>query len=122
MIEPLFPIMLPEELIKRYAAGQRNFAGIRLNARNHKMDGTILRKANFSGVEFDVNIKGTDFTGCIFNGCHMSECTFNNTIMREAELYRVRLFQTVVTDVDMSHARLCNVEMSEAFLKRVNLH
>lgn len=122
MKEPLFTRMSAQELLERYAAGQRNFAGISLTARRWELNGAILKEANFSGAMLDVSIVGADFTGCYFNGADLVQCSLEDVILRQVRLFGANLHQTGFHSVDLSHACLDHAEMDETLLDRVNLH
>ena len=60
-----------EELLDRYAAGERNFAGIKIKRRRRtRID---LTRVNLSGID----LSGAYFSGTNFSGANLSSANFS---------------------------------------------
>jgi uncharacterized protein YjbI with pentapeptide repeats len=136
-------VMTAEELLERYAAGERSFSGIRLYAEEYAR---LLNERNLSGVNLcgstlegdwsGVNLSNARLRGIVANGCDiqranfsqanlsgasfiecdMSGCNFNNAI-----LGGVRFNQTVVCESNFTGSYLRGAYLDEADLDRINL-
>lgn len=124
-----------EELLRRYATGERDFtkviienspeglmrgidlSGINLEGSFLSVDfsGAILREANFRYTVWDIvrwediDFSGSDFTG-INNivGCAFIRCNFNDTIWSKADLW-----QACFVDCTFTNANFDDAEFSE---------
>ncbi len=131
--------MTAEELLQRYAAGERNFSGIHLWGAC--LDEAILRRANFNGATLECSMIRTDFTGGFFKGavlrhsmmevnltrCHLNgaelvEVDLSDAILRYARLDGATLSQSLLTGADLTQARLLAAEMDETLMRNTNLH
>src|SRR5919202_716579 len=107
--------MTVEELLKKYAAGERNFAGINLT------------EANLSGVNLSgANLSKTNLTGAKLNiarlsGAHLGGANLTDADLNVAYLVRVDLKRAALTGAKMIRAELIRAELSGANLCRVNL-
>jgi uncharacterized protein YjbI with pentapeptide repeats len=127
-----------EELLSRYAAGERDFtciaiddsregllrgvdlSGINLedSALSVDFSGSILREANFRYTVWgrchwqEGDFSGSDFTG-INNGveCVFARCNFSNTNWERADLW-----QSTFEDCDLSGANFDNASLAEVDL------
>lgn len=128
-----------EELLSRYAAGERDFtyvviddwredlprgvdlSGINLDGSYLCVDfsGAILRKANFRYTVWgdhcsweNADFSGSDFTG-INNTvkCFFVRCNFSNTIWDQADLW-----QSTFKDCDLTGANFDNASLAEVRL------
>lgn len=131
--------MAVEELLRRYAAGERDFTrvdirdsreglmrGIDLSSINLEdsalsvdFSGAILREANFRNTIWgghcrwqEADFSGSNFTG-INNGssCYFVRCNFSNTIWDEADLW-----QSTFEDCDLTGANFDNASLAEVDL------
>ena len=106
--------MTAEELLQRYAAGERDFAGVSLrecvlvntDLRGVNLSGADLRFAELIGVKLtEANLTKANFTGANLTGARLDssilqnaslECdaigtVFNNADLRGVQMYRCRL-------------------------------
>lgn len=84
-----------EELIERYAAGERDFRGIDLN--NQVLEGVNLTGANLRRAKLHgIQLKGANLTG-------------------------IKLRKADLRQVDLTGANLCGADLSGASLHQVNL-
>ena len=128
-----------EELLTRYAAGERDFTnividdsredllrGIDLSGINLKgsylavdLSGAVLSQANLRNTVWgdhcdwkEADFSGSDMTGInIVSGCVFTRCNFSNTIWEQADL-----FQTTFEDCDLAGANFDNATLAEVDL------
>ncbi|WP_460201583.1 pentapeptide repeat-containing protein [Scytonema sp. NUACC21] len=103
--------MKTEELLQRYAAGERNFAGIELSS---------------TKVFEDVDLRGINLSGANLNSVRIYRSNLS-----EARLSRASMVSSTLIDVNLSNADLnctClyradwrNVNLSEAYMWGANL-
>lgn len=135
--------MTAEELLRRYAADERNFSGIKLYAEEYAMllNGRDLRGVNLCGSTLDgdwsgvnlsnarlrgivadgcdlqrANLSHTNFSGASFVQCNLSGCNFTKAILSGVEFN-----QAVICDSNFTGAYLRGAYLSEADLERVNM-
>lgn len=124
------PRMEAEELLRRYAAGDRNFSGIELCGD----DGDIsdleppLRGCNLSGINLsharvngfldfrEVNFSHADLSHIDTNDLNFSQANFGHANLRGAILAWCDF-----TEADLSHANLSGADLSSARFVRANL-
>jgi uncharacterized protein YjbI with pentapeptide repeats len=92
-----------EELLERYASGERNFAGIRLQKK-------------LSNSWTSTNVEDADLTGINLSGADLNTTGFKNVVLKNATLWGTFLVGSVFELVDFDDADLCG-----ANLKRVQL-
>ena len=89
--------MTAEELLERYAAGERDFSGVEINGlkcgtRCKDLNGAtlpnvIFKNAKLSRINFmDANLKGADFTNADIGYVGMDRANLENAIFRNAQL------------------------------------
>lgn len=124
-----------EELLRRYAAGERDFTNIAIrdsregllrgvdlsginlegSALSFDLSGAILRKTNlrntvwYCGCWENVDFSGSDMTGINNSDSYVFiRCNFSNTIWDQADL-----FQSTFEDCDMTGANFDNASFAE---------
>jgi uncharacterized protein YjbI with pentapeptide repeats len=125
-----------EELLRRFAAGERDFteinirdsreglmrgidlSGINLEGSSLSVDfsGAILRETNFRYTVWDIvtwediDFSGSDFTG-INNvvGCAFIRCNFNDTIWSKANLWQACFVDSTLTTANFDDAKFSEV-------------
>lgn len=111
-----------EELLQRYAAGERNFPFIQINDRKGIFDGSDLKGINLIGSSltgatwFDTNLSGAcllaaDLAGVGMNGVNLSD----------ADLTGACLWGTNFTDANLSRCILEGANLRRAILWNANL-
>src|SRR6476469_336815 len=122
--------MTVEELLKKYAAGERNFAGINLTEAN--LSGVNLSGANLKGANLSVanlsgaNLSKTNLTGAKLNiarlsGAHLGGANLTDADLNVAYLVRVDLKRATLTGAKLIRAELIRAELSGANLQGANL-
>lgn len=103
-----------EELLERYAAGERDFTEIILEYAN--LSGVELRNINLSGAQFSyVNLSSIQLRQCDLTA-QFIYCNFTNAIIENCDLERARFY-----DCDLRGAILNHVELTATQFTRVNL-
>src|SRR5919199_1164249 len=122
--------MTVEELLKKYAAGERNFAGINLTEAN--LSGVNLSGANLKGANLSVanlsgaNLSKTNLTGAKLNiarlsGAHLGGANLTDADLNVAYLVRVDLKRATLPGAKLAQANLRGAHLSGACLTEANL-
>ncbi len=101
-----------DELLERYADGERNFAGIRLlengfrpskyGGEGSDLDGVVLRDINLRGAYFnEVALIGADLTGADLGGIFLGGCCLSKGILRDVNLYGANVSHSGFIDTDL---------------------
>ena len=103
-------IMDGEELRSRYAAGERNFAGVN------------LRDANISGSDpWNDNYRGADLSGINLSGADLSNSNLAGADLTDADLSNANLIRANLTLCNLTRTNLSGANLTEAFLQAVEL-
>ncbi|MBW4579343.1 MAG: pentapeptide repeat-containing protein [Tildeniella nuda ZEHNDER 1965/U140] len=117
--------MKTEDVLKRYAAGERTFAGINLNEAN--LSGADLSHADFSGGNLSVanlsgaNLSETNLSRAKLNVAKLSGANLTNANLSEAILNVANLTLADLTHAELSQASLVRAELTRADLSSANL-
>ena len=102
--------MEAEELLSRYAAGERNFSWVdfsKVDLEGDELSEVILRDINLSGADlFGVDFTGSDLSGAIFENADLEGVDFSNS-----KLLGSNLSGAVVENVDFIEAILDNATL-----------
>ena len=118
------------ELLKRYAAGGRNFQNADLrnarlvdaDLRNANLIGTQLMGANLRNAQLDgVKLVIADLTGADLTGASLRKAKLMRAILRNARLEGVNLSRADLSDADLQGADLSAADLSEANLAGTSL-
>jgi uncharacterized protein YjbI with pentapeptide repeats len=104
-----------QELLERYASGERNFGDVDL--RGAQLDGVIL-----SGVQ----LRGADLGGASLNGANLwgadlTGAQLENASLSGTDLRRARLVGANLRGADLSEALLVSANLRGALLRGTNL-
>ncbi|MBW4542569.1 MAG: pentapeptide repeat-containing protein [Myxacorys chilensis ATA2-1-KO14] len=135
--------MTAEELLQRYATGERNFSGLRLYAEEYAMllNGRDLNGVNLCGSRLDGDWSGANLSharlrGIIADGCDLKqvnlsqadlggamfiECDLTGCNLTNANLSGVAFKQVVLCDANFTSADLRGAVLGEADLDRADL-
>lgn len=106
-----------EELLVRYDAGERNFAGVEV-IRNHwciDLEGLDFRGINLRGANLkDANLTGANLTGADLTGAILRSAILEQAIIRDASLYSANLCWANVSEADLRLTRLTHMNASSA--------
>ncbi|MEA5618902.1 pentapeptide repeat-containing protein [Cronbergia sp. UHCC 0137] len=109
-----------DELLERYASGERNFAGVELveyGSRPSKysgpgsdLDGVVLRDINLQGAVFQqVYLIGADLTGADLGGIFMLSSCLSEGIIRDANLCGANVCRSGFINTDLRGTDLNNI-------------
>ncbi len=127
-----------DELINRYAQGERNFAGVEVyadtlpsislsevNLCGAKLkgdwSGVNLSKAWLKGANLQATFRNADLSGSSLRGAELAEGDFTAANLSRASLRGAGLGQTLMTDANLCDADLRGAFMEEIGLERANL-
>ena len=117
--------MKAEDVLKRYAAGERTFTGINLSEAN--LSGADLSQANLSGGNLSVanlsgaNLGETNLSRAKLNVAKLSGAHLTKANLSEAILNVANLTLADLTGADLSQASLVRAELGRADLSSANL-
>jgi Pentapeptide repeats (8 copies) len=118
-------VMTAEELLERYAAGERDFSGIQL-------DGGELTSSNLSGINLsdadlseqylkEVNLVGANLRNVGFGRACLTKANLRNCDLTGADLTFANLARADLTNVCLIDAHLSGADLVEADLTGANL-
>lgn len=137
--------MQAEEILKKYADGERNFSGVNITEVNlsranltgidfsdatlsiANLTGAKLSEANLTGAKLNVaKMSGANFSHAKFNGAILNVANLVRANLKGAELIQAALIRAELIRAEMTGANLCEANLSgadlrEAQLKQVNL-
>lgn len=140
--------MEPDELVRRYAAGERDFSGVDLSGANlagvnlaeadlsgADLSYANLSRANLSGAEmYDANLYGANLSRADLSrvemsasvpgdtdGADLSEVDLSGASLRGADLFDINLSGADLSEADLSGADLGSVDLRNASLSQANL-
>lgn len=126
-----------QELLERYADGERDFSSVGMLRQlkvpgGQNLSGISLRGCNFHEVDLsEVNLAGADLSGVVcqstsfrnadLRGANISVATFwEGTDLSGADLSFANLSQLTVEDAIFQQASLVGVDLSKAYIKVAN--
>ena len=113
------------ELLKCYAAGERDFFGVSLGGADLSgvdLSGVDLGKANLSGANLtEADLSEANLDGVNLNGANLNGAILNNTNLIRANLSRANLIKAELKFANLSRANLSKANLSEADLLETNL-
>jgi uncharacterized protein YjbI with pentapeptide repeats len=98
-------LITPDQLLERYQAGERNFAGVTLN---YQRGGTTA-------------IEDVDLSGVNLSGANLTEIRLKRTNLSGSCLQGVCLARSVLVDVNLSHSELPDANLRNCYWVRVDL-
>jgi uncharacterized protein YjbI with pentapeptide repeats len=113
--------MTREELLQRYASGDRDFSGAYLD------EGTKLTGANLSGINLsgstlaEAGLDTVNFSGANLQGAHFGQSTLFDTNLRSANLSKAILSHASLDRSDLTDCQLVGANLEAASLMNVNL-
>ena len=116
-----------DELLARYKAGERNFAGIELIRIVGEMgerdgisglitglEGADLRGINLRGANLErVDLSGADLTGADLFGVYLGSAGLVKTILRDANLFSANLTWATLNGADLNGADLNGADLEQ---------
>ncbi len=113
------------ELMHRYAIGERNF--INANLRCAELSSLSLSEINLSWAKLNLaNLSKTNLSKADLTAADIQDANLNDTNLSESRLFRANLTKANLSradlkGADLSHACLSNANLSEADLRGANL-
>lgn len=114
----------PTDLLKRYAAGERNFAGITTNGVETRsfLCGADLSNIILSGAYLSrIRLEEVDFSGAKLVGTYLGGATLNRSDFSKADLTGAYLRRAVLASVNLRSANLTGANLSGATLSGADL-
>ncbi len=125
-----------DELLERYADGERNFAGIKLipyirfskyspknSGDSIDLEGVVLRDINLRGAYFNqVHLIGADLTGSDLGGIFLRRCRLNEGIVRDANLCAANLHESGFNNTDLRGSDLNQINATAAGFRGAYIH
>jgi len=122
---PLLIRLSVDELMRHYAAGNRNF--INANLRCAVLSSRCLSGVNLSWAKLNLtnlseaNLSGADLTAADLSEANLSGANLSQTYLVRANLTKVNLWKANLRGADLNKACLSDANLSEADLTGVNL-
>lgn len=117
--------MKANELIERYNAGERNFAGIDLrfaNLSQADLSGADLSRANLQGANLQqATLSWVRLYGADLDGANLTDASLYRANLQRAKLNNAKLKRADLRAADLIDAELVGADFSEADLWGVNL-
>ena len=112
-----------EELLKRYAAGERNFAGVDLSYNSEEgLRVAILRGINLSEAILDcINIIGVDMSYSNLSRGRIDACWLEDVNLTGANLREARFIEASISGADLTGADLTGADLTRTSFRKVNL-
>ncbi|HEY9741181.1 MAG TPA: pentapeptide repeat-containing protein [Coleofasciculaceae cyanobacterium] len=113
------------EILKKYAAGERDFTAANLAEMN--LSGVNLSGANLSEVNLSVanlsgaSLSGTNLSRARLNVARLSNANLSNANLTQANLNVTNLIRADLRGADLSQARMIRAELIRAELSGANL-
>ena len=102
-----------EELLTRYSAGERYFAGIELVEREISLEAVTLRDINLRGAYFErVSFVRADLTNSDLGGIFLLECRLDEAIMQGVNLTAACVESSSFVRADLQRTQLMNINAS----------
>lgn len=105
LLDSVIMYITPTDLLKRYTAGERNFAGVRFFANTDRTD--VLRKADLSNI--------------ILSGAYLASVNLVRANLRGAQMVGAYLFRASLTEANLIDADLTGANLVRASLYNANL-
>lgn len=123
--------MTTDDLLARYNAGERDFAGIELirilerdgiGSTIEGLEGANLRSINLRGANLGfVYLVGTDLTNANLFGAYLGGASLFKAILRDANFFSVNLQWVQLSGADLRGADLGHANLSNAIFIGANL-
>ncbi len=101
-----------EELLRRYAAGERDFTGVKLlrvRLIDRELRGIIFKEADLSHAILDwTNLSYANLSNANLTWVHFGEASLQGANLEGANLSNTLFGQTSLSDANLSHANLSN--------------
>jgi len=117
--------MTVEELLERYAAGERDFTGVKLfgiRLMDKVLRGIILKEADLRDAYFDWStLSYADLSYADLRGSHLGEASLGRANLEGVDLSHAVFGQTTLREANLSHAKLERAILTETSFDKANL-
>jgi uncharacterized protein YjbI with pentapeptide repeats len=116
----LLALLGTDELLRRYAAGDRNFANA--NLRCAVLCEENLTRCNFSYVKLNfANLSGINLTEADLTSADLSDASLSGANLSQAALYRTLLTRANISEANLRGANLFKASLNDANLTQADL-
>src|ERR671933_45538 len=116
----LLALLSTDELLRRYAAGERNFANA--NLRCAVLCEQNLSQCNLSYVKLSfANLSGINLTGADLTSADLSDASLSGANLSHASLYRTLLIRANLSEANLRGANLFKASLNDANLREADL-
>jgi uncharacterized protein YjbI with pentapeptide repeats len=113
-------VMTAEELLERYAAGERAFNGLDIEA-SDELIGANLAGINLSGsILAEMILDGVDFSDANLRNAHFGQTDLNGVNLQRADLSGAKLGFASLDNADLTDARLIGANLKSTSMVGVN--
>lgn len=113
--------MTAEELLERYAAGERDFSGIEFK-RGLRLEDVELPGINLSqAILFGTELNGTNLSRANLNNANLGSACLERTNLREASLIHTIISEGILVEANLSRADLSFADLVECPLNDADL-
>lgn len=113
------------ELLRRYAAGERDFTGVKLpgiHLMDKELSKVIFREADLSNAYLDwTNLSYADLSHANLRGVRLGEAALEGANLEGADLSGAVFGQTYLGKANLSHAKLRDAILTETSFDDANL-
>jgi uncharacterized protein YjbI with pentapeptide repeats len=118
-------LITPDQLLERYQAGERNFAGVRLN---YQRGGTrVITDVDLSGVNLSganlarIRLERTNLSGSCLQGVCLARSVLVDVNLSRSELPDANLRNCYWVGVDLSNVFMARSILFESYVRDANL-
>jgi uncharacterized protein YjbI with pentapeptide repeats len=109
-----------DELLRRYAAGERNFANA--NLRCAFLSFQNLSQCNLSNVKLNLaNLSGINFNGADLTSADLSDASLSGANLSQSNLHRTNLTSANLSQANLRGANLSKASLNDACLRQADL-
>ena len=112
--------MTAEELLERYAAGERDFSGVEVRA-SDELVGSNLTGINLSeAILAEMILERVDWSDAILINAHFGQTALNGANLQRVDLSGATLTFGSLDDADLTDARLIGADLEGTDMRNVN--
>jgi uncharacterized protein YjbI with pentapeptide repeats len=118
--------MNPNELLRRYAAGERNFSGVDLSGAD--LSGAYLHNTNFTKANlYQANLTKANITSATLVGTNLEKATLIGAQLTKSDLNKANLEEADLTGAklvnsDLTQSNLCQAQLNKANIRYATLN
>jgi uncharacterized protein YjbI with pentapeptide repeats len=108
------------QLLRRYAAGERNFANANLRCAVLVEQSLCQTNLSYAKLNF-ANLSGINLTGADLTSADLSDASLSGANLSQASLYRSFLIRANLSEANLRGANLFKASLNDACLRRADL-